>query len=141
MFVLGASVAGSFSYWFFESSFEANDRMASTAIKEAKAAEKKMIDAQRSLGTLKEDLASLKLMRQSDQARIQHLTNLLRGRGTEIPAATAANALPLRDETRTATVGSASTGRTGADGACTLSGTGVGAQFKDCVAAMNAGQR
>lgn len=145
MFFLGVGGAASLAYWYFESTIEANDKLTAAAVKEAKAAEKKIADAQRAISTLKEDLATMKSMRQSDQARIQQLTNLLRNRGTEVPAAPpVSSAAPGGAGSRpAATTGIAPTARSqaSASGGCTLTGAGAGEQFKECVAAMNAGQR
>jgi hypothetical protein len=143
MFFLGVAGTAGLAYWYLESTIAANDRIAAAALKEAKAAEKKIADAQRTIGTLREDLASLKLTRQSDQARINQLSLLLRNRGTSVPTppvsvgAPAASAAPpgpgAQAQLRAMSAAN--------DGGCTLTGTSAGTQFKECVAAMNAGQR
>lgn len=145
MFLFGLGSAGSAVWWYFESTMEANDKLAAAALKEAKAAEKKIADAQRAISGLKEDLATMKLQRQSDQARINQLVILLKNRGTPVPAAPA----PTAANAPAASTGSPGPGAqaqlraaNGAnDGGCTLTGAGAGTQFKECVAAMNAGQR
>lgn len=139
MFLIGVGGAGSLVYWYFESSMEVNDRLAAAALAEAKGAEKKIADAQRTLGALKEDLATMKMQRQSDQARINQLVTLLKNRGTAVPAAPPAAVANEGGQAAGATPGRVAGAQ--AEGGCTLSGGSVGQQFKECVAAMNAGQK
>lgn len=139
MFLVGLGAAGSAAYWYFEAAIAANDQLAAAALEEAKAADKKIADAQRASAALKEDLVTLKLQRQSDQARINQLLHLLRNRGTPVPAAPAV--VSNGGASSPSQVSGRSAAAPATEDACTLSSGAVGQQFKDCIAAMNAGQK